>query len=58
MSRQFYRTFPNKNALCTQLNWTHYRTLIRIGNTDKKELYLAETEITARLGQWLESGGL
>jgi hypothetical protein len=40
------------------LNWTHYRTLICIGNTDKKELYLAETEITARLGKWLESGGL
>lgn len=57
-NRQFYRTFPNTNALCTQLNWTHYRTLIHIGNTDKKEFYLAETEITARLGPWLERVGL
>ncbi|MFM9947083.1 MAG: YhcG family protein [Saprospiraceae bacterium] len=42
MNRQFYRTFPITNALRSQLNWTHYRTLIQIENTDKREFYLAE----------------
>ena len=39
---QFYRTFPNVNALRTQFSWTHYRTLIRIENKEKREFYLAE----------------
>lgn len=43
MNRQFYRTFPNTNALRSQLSWTHYRTLIRIDNEDKREFYIAET---------------
>jgi predicted nuclease of restriction endonuclease-like (RecB) superfamily len=42
--RQFYRTFPIVNALRSQFNWTHYRTLIRIDNQDKREFYIAETE--------------
>lgn len=42
MWSQFYRSFPNKNALRSQFNWTHYRTLIRIENQDKKEFYIAE----------------
>lgn len=44
LNRQFYRAFPNTNALRSQFNWTHYRTLIRIDNLDKKEFYIAETE--------------
>jgi hypothetical protein len=43
MNRQFYRTFPNTNALRSQFSWTHYRTLIRIDNKDKREFYIAET---------------
>lgn len=31
-NRQFYRTFPIANAVRSQLNWTHYRLLIRIEN--------------------------
>ncbi len=42
--RQFYRTFPIVNALRSQLSWTHYRTLIRIDNQDKRDFYIAETE--------------
>lgn len=42
MNRQFYRAFPIANALRSQLSWTHYRTLIRIENIDKREFYLAE----------------
>lgn len=41
--RQFYRIFPIANALRSQLSWTHYRTLIRIDNQDKREFYIAET---------------
>ncbi len=42
MNRQFFRTFPNTNALRSQFSWTHYRTLIRIENTDKRDFYIAE----------------
>lgn len=41
--RQFYRTFPIVDSLRTQLSWTHYRTIIRIDNEDKREYYIAET---------------
>ena len=37
MNRQFYKIFPNTNALSSQFSWTHYRTLIRIENQDKRE---------------------
>ena len=40
--RQFYRTFPIASALRTQLCWTHYKTLISIESTDKREFYIAE----------------
>jgi predicted nuclease of restriction endonuclease-like (RecB) superfamily len=42
--RQFYRTFPIVNALRSQFNWTHYKTLIRIENKDKRAFYIAENE--------------
>ena len=42
--RQFYRTFPIVNALRSQFNWTHYKTLIRIENKEKREFYIAENE--------------
>jgi len=43
MCRQFYRLFPIANALRSQLSWTHYRTIIRIDNEDKREFYIAES---------------
>lgn len=42
MNRQFYKMFPITNALRSQFSWTHYRTLIRIENQDKREFYIAE----------------
>lgn len=42
MCRQFYRSFPIANALRSQFSWTHYRSLIRIDNPDKREFYIAE----------------
>ncbi|WP_062268995.1 DUF1016 N-terminal domain-containing protein [Endozoicomonas arenosclerae] len=37
--RAFYLTFPKRNALRTELSWTHYRRLTRIDNP----LYLSRT---------------
>jgi predicted nuclease of restriction endonuclease-like (RecB) superfamily len=42
--RQFYRSFPIMNALRSQFSWTHYRTLIRIDNQNKRDFYIAEVE--------------
>lgn len=44
MNRQFYRMFPNTHALRSQFSWTHYRTLIRIEDEDKRTFYIAEAE--------------
>ena len=32
--RQFYWTFPITNTLCSQLNWSQYKLLIRIKDGD------------------------
>ncbi|WP_417608238.1 PDDEXK nuclease domain-containing protein [Owenweeksia hongkongensis] len=42
LCRQFYNTFPNTNALRSQLNWTQYRLLLRIDNEDKRTYYIEE----------------
>ena len=52
--RQFYRTFPIVNALCSQFNWTHYKTLIRIENKEKRAFYIAENEKNNWLARQLE----
>ena len=42
-SVQFYRAYPKVNALRSQLNWTQYRTLIQISDTDKRKYYELES---------------
>lgn len=42
LSRQFYRTYPNANTLCAQLNWSQYKLLIAISDPDKREYYQLE----------------
>lgn len=42
LSRQFYRTYPIANTLCSQLNWSQYRLLIRIDDEAKRAYYHAE----------------
>ncbi len=42
LCRQFFRVFPNTNAVRSQLNWTQYRLLIRIEDEPKREYYIAE----------------
>lgn len=54
MNRQFYRTFPNTNALRSQFSWTHYRLLIRIDNQDKREFYIAEASKNSWTARQLE----
>jgi predicted nuclease of restriction endonuclease-like (RecB) superfamily len=41
--RQFYRLYPIENALRSQLNWTQYRLLIQIADSDKREYYELES---------------
>jgi predicted nuclease of restriction endonuclease-like (RecB) superfamily len=41
--RAFYLAYPIWNAVRTELNWTHYRTLLRIENVAAREWYANET---------------
>ena len=41
--RAFYLTFPNWNAVRTELSWTHYRILLRLENQQAKDWYMRET---------------
>lgn len=40
--RAFYLSFPIRNAVRTELSWTHYRILIRLENTKARDWYLNE----------------
>lgn len=52
--RQFYRLYPIANALRSQLNWTQYRMLIQIPETDKREYYELEAVNNAWASRELE----
>jgi predicted nuclease of restriction endonuclease-like (RecB) superfamily len=41
--RAFYQTFPIRNAVRTELSWTHYRSLLRIENKQAREWYINES---------------
>lgn len=40
--RQFYLAFPIRNALRTELSWTHYRRLSRIPDSEARMWYMNE----------------
>ncbi|WP_126971196.1 PDDEXK nuclease domain-containing protein [Gynurincola endophyticus] len=40
--RQFYRTFPIVNTVCSQLSWSQYRLLLTLKNQDQRDFYIAE----------------
>lgn len=40
--RQFYRCFPNRYALRSDLSWTHYRMLMRVADYKAREFYAEE----------------
>lgn len=40
--RQFYLSFPIRDALRSELSWTHYRRLMRVPNADARMWYMNE----------------
>lgn len=42
LMRQLYLAFPILHSLSRELTWTHYRTLVRLDDPDKREFYIAE----------------
>ncbi|MDR1286300.1 MAG: PDDEXK nuclease domain-containing protein [Treponema sp.] len=40
--RQFYQTFPIRAAVRHELSWTHYRLLMKIDESSRREFYLNE----------------
>ncbi|MDD4878650.1 MAG: PDDEXK nuclease domain-containing protein [Candidatus Nanoarchaeia archaeon] len=40
--RQFFVSYPIRNALRSELSWTHYRTLLRVENRHARNFYLLE----------------
>ena len=40
--RQFYLIFSKRNALRTELSWTHYRLLLRVENDKARDFYINE----------------
>lgn len=46
--RQFYSVFPKRNALRSELTWTHYRLLMREEKESAREFYMDE----AIKGNW------
>ena len=40
--RQFYLAFPIRNALRSELSWTHYRRLMRIPDSETRTWYMNE----------------
>ena len=52
--RQFYNTYPIGNALRSQLNWSQYRMLIQIPDSDKRECYELEAINEGWSGRQLE----
>ncbi len=54
LMRQFYRNFPNTNAVYSQLNWSQYKLLIRIDDKYKREFYINESIKNSWNGRELE----
>jgi predicted nuclease of restriction endonuclease-like (RecB) superfamily len=40
--RLFFSSFPNWNALRSELSWTHYRSLLRVDNAEARQWYMNE----------------
>jgi predicted nuclease of restriction endonuclease-like (RecB) superfamily len=41
--RQFYRVFPIRDALRSELSWTHYRMIMKVENKNARAYYLEES---------------
>jgi predicted nuclease of restriction endonuclease-like (RecB) superfamily len=52
--RQFYTQFPIWHALRAELNWTHYRSLIRVEDPKAREVYMNEAADNAWSTRFLD----
>ena len=52
--KKFYVTFPNTNALRSQLTWTHYRLLLSVENEQARKWYMDEAIASAWSSRQLE----
>jgi len=52
--KQFYLTFPNTNALRSQLTWTHYRLLLKLEDDKARQWYMNEAVASAWSSRQLE----
>ena len=43
--RAFFQAFPIWHAVRTELSWTHYRALLRVGNQEAREWYTNEAAL-------------
>ena len=49
--RQFYLAFQNTHILCAELSWSHYRLLMRVEDSSRREFYhreCAESSLSVR----------
>ena len=53
-TKQFYLTFPNTNALRSQLTWTHYRLLLKVEDDKARQWYMNEAVASAWSSRQLE----
>lgn len=40
--RKFYLIYKNRDTLCHELSWSHYRALLKIKNSQAREFYVEE----------------
>ena len=40
--RKFYLIYVNRDTLCHELSWSHYRALLKIENSQAREFYIEE----------------
>lgn len=40
--RQFYLCFQNRDTLCLELSWSHYRLIMRVENENARQFYIEE----------------
>jgi len=52
--RQFYLLFPIRHAVRTELNWTHYRSLLRVVDPKAREVYMNEAAENAWSTRFLD----
>jgi len=55
--KQFYISFRNMNALRSELSWTHYRLLLKVGSENARSFYLTEAIGSSRKMAWAASPG-